>query len=294
MATTPKPIWSKLLEIQKEIKTFDVTDESEKIDKKGRPAYRYTPGWEIIEKIRTEMDSRSLMLLQNIKESHSTPIEYPVYRLINGQPMSFAKKEIYVDLLVEFTWMDVETGDTAGPFVMSAAGANGTDKSMASALSLAERYFLLKFFRITTREKADEPDAHDSDTLPGIPAEVQQPLQQPVQSYGQPVQAAPLPGGYQPFQPAPQNDYSAPPRYQKTPGPGMPMDNGFNPSNPDIVNAVNRLVNFEAGTYTHSQVLNECLGNLAARGLNCTNEKFVDNLVEMAQAQREGRRPNLK
>ena len=296
-----KGIWEKLFQIQKQFKTFSASEDSEKVDTKGKPAYRYTPGWEIVEKLREKMDELGLMLIQNVTSSNSQPIDYPVYKLINGQPMTFTKKEIYVELTNEFTWKDTQTGEEAGPFFITSSGANGTDKSMASALALAERYFLLKFFRITTREKNDEPDAHDCDTVPGIPKEQQQMPAGPFQ----PVAATQEQGGTgQPrhmkgtFQatvnPTAGPEYSAPPAYQPQPATAMPGAPVFDLRNPEILAAVDRLVYFDKGTPTHQQTLNAVMAQLSSRGFNCFVPNFIENLTEAAQAKRENRHPNLK
>lgn len=280
-------LWQKLLSIQKSVKTFDVGEDSEKSEPNGKSSYKYTPGWMIVETIREKMDELSLMLIQNVRNRNSQLIEYPVYKLVDGKPAAFQKKEIYIELDVDFTWVDASTGETFGPLTMSSAGANGTDKSISSALALAERYFLLKFFRITTREKNDEPDAHDCDYVPGIPKERQAPMQQnasyPAQQPAQPMM---------PYGPSPAPDYAsmAPPSYGQTQVQGY----GFSAKDPNITNAVLRLVNFNIGTPSHSQMLNEVVGQLAAQGYNCAEPHFLENLTESAQAMRENRRPVLK
>lgn len=299
----PKNIWSKLMEIQKEFKTFAVSEDSDKTDTKGKPAYKYTPGWEIVERLRVKMDTLSLMLVQNVTRSASQMIEYPVYKLISGQPMTFFKREMYVELTVEFTWIDTATGEQAGPFTTTASGANGTDKSMASALALAERYFLLKFFRITTHEKGDEPDAHDCDSVPGIPKEVQQgssPYRPVAPSAPQPQEQTPTAayrqgpsvGAAAPAQGVPDYANMAPPTYgQRT---ASQPATAFDVNNPQVAAAVTRLVFYDKGTPTHQQILNETLASLSAQGINIFTPNFIDNIVETAQARRENRAPILK
>lgn len=310
-AQTPKNIWTKLHEIQKKHRTFAPSEDSEKKDSNGKSSYRYTPGWQITESIRQEMDTLGLMLLPDYTFKKIEPIEYPVYKMIGGTPMTFLKKELHVAIDASYTWLDTTTGETAGPFHITASGANGTDKSTASAMALAERYFLLKFFHITTHEPDDEPDAHDSDTIPGIPDSFKgapAPFQsQPYQGYQQaPVQsyspgAAPTPavqGGYasQPQRTLPPqggtqqvNVYTAPPQYLQG-GPSI-QSQPFTESNPYIREAVEHLSHFDRGTMTHRQELNRCIGNLSANGIVCTDKNFADNLAEAAQARRENRAP---
>ena len=292
-------LWQKLFDIQKSFKTFAISEDSDKQTSKGKPAYRYTPGWEIVENIRDKMDEHGLMLIQNVVESHSQVIEYPVYKLVNGVPTSFTKKEVYVEIQVDYTWQDVNTGESLGPIRTISAGANGTDKSIASALSLAERYFLLKFFRISTREKNDEPDAHDSDTVPGIPNKDMQPVNDPVVSFQAPAPASraypqqpqysvPSQGGYPP---RPDYGQMPPPTYHPNPVPNNPAI--FNLKDPAVAQAAQKLSYFDKGTPTHQLALNEAIGFLNSQGI-CTNGTFIDNLVEAGQAYRENRQPNLK
>lgn len=72
-----------------------------------------------------------------------------------------------------------------------------------------------------------------------------------------------------------------------------PMMQGFDPNNPAIAEAINRLMNFDKGTPTHQQVLNEAIGNLSQAGINCFQGNFIENITEAAQARREGRAPNF-
>ncbi len=306
-----KGIWEKLFQIQKSKKSFVNSEESDKRDSRDRSVYLYTPGYEISEAVRAEMDKMGLMLIPNISEFKSEPIEYPVYKMINGEPRSFTKKEIFFTVKATFTWIDTETGEQAGPYNMVAAGANGTDKSCASALALAERYFLLKFFHFSTRDADLEPDAHDSSNLPGLSRDQQPSNASPKQACAAPNQAPQRQGGYapapapaapmtaapyppqQPYapqpSPAPQvNIYQGMPQYQRPSAPAQAAQ--FDPNVPVIKEAVEQLIFFEKGTSQHQQKLNECMGRIAATGIS-TDLKFINNLIEAAQARRENRAP---
>lgn len=282
MDNEKKNIWQKLLEIQKEFKTFAVTEDSAKVNSKGKSEYKYTPGWQIVEKIREKMDSLGLMLLPQITAQDIRMIEHPVYKILSGSITSFIKKEMFITVNVNYTWKDAETGEETGPFSIVASGANGTDKSCATALSYAEKYFLLKFFHITTRETDDEPDAHDSGDIPGIPAE-QQPLPgQPYQPYaaapaGCPLGTAPAAG------PA-----SAPAQQAVAPQPQ------FNPADQNIIEAADKLSHFVFGTPGYQSAMNDVITLLSSKGYSCFAPGFIENLSEMARAKREGRVPAFK
>ncbi len=248
----------KLFEIQKSMRTFAVSEGSEK-KTKGKPSYQYTPGWEIVEKLRSEMDRLGVMLESSVVSKEHRMIEYPVYKEYGGEIRAFEKKEMYVTVDVAYTWVDAETGETAGPFVMPGDGANGTDKSMASALSLSERYFLLKYFKLTTREKDDDIDAHDSSAIPG----------------GLTLPDARDRGRGPAYAPAPQYaPVTAPPAAA---APGV------------WEQAVDSLACFDAGTQTHNDMLAKWLSALNRCGYDTSVPGFAGRLSETAQARREGR-----
>ena len=170
----PANLWAKLFDIQKSVKGFvNNTDSDKQKPGEKKSAYQYTPGAEIITRLREKMDEHGIMLIPNMIDESHHDIEYNVYKFINSEPRSFLKKEVLCTVTYEYTWIDTTTGEQCGPFKAAGMGANGTDKSLASAIALAERYFILKFFHIPTWDPADEPDAHDSSNLPGIPANAQ-------------------------------------------------------------------------------------------------------------------------
>lgn len=83
----PKGIWGKLFQIQKEVRTFDLTADSDKEDPKTKKsAYRYTPGWKITETVRDIMDRLGLMLVPDFSMERSETIEYPVYKMLGENP----------------------------------------------------------------------------------------------------------------------------------------------------------------------------------------------------------------
>lgn len=64
--------------------------------------------------------------------------------------------ETLYDLDMRYTWVDVETGET-DVNLFFASGMNGDEKGVGSALTFAERYFMLKAFNIPT--DSDDPDS---------------------------------------------------------------------------------------------------------------------------------------
>lgn len=116
----------KLFEIRKSISTFAQSEPSEKKDNSGKSAYKYTPGWQIVETIKKKMDDLGVMLEPSLQSESHEMISYPVYKEIGGKIIPFEKKEMYVNIVMAYTFVDVDSSQTAGPFLQPAAGANGT------------------------------------------------------------------------------------------------------------------------------------------------------------------------
>lgn len=70
---------------------------------------------------------------------------------------------------MQFTWIDCETGET-DVNLFGANGQNDWEKGLGSALTYAERYFLLKYFHIAT----DEDDIDNDQRKTSAPIEVKQ------------------------------------------------------------------------------------------------------------------------
>ena len=300
----PKNIWQKLMDIQKAVVTFAADTDADKQDSRGKAEYKYTPGWVIVEKIREFMDNKGIMLMSNCISKESELIEYPVYKNFNGKPTCFTKKEMYVEVTMEYTWLDTETGEKAGPFKAFGFGANGTDKSGATAMSMAKRQFLMNYFNFTTREAADEQDAHDSAYIPGLPRNEQPMNLSPSDSARatpfaqEAMSGSPMPAS-QPVQTVPYGGMPAPgstiPQAPAAPKQGGPWTKrGFDPNDPAIKAIASQLANYDKGTNTHKRILNESIGRLTTSGYDSTNPLFVLNLVEAGQAMREGRQPQFQ
>lgn len=133
-------IYKKLLQLQKSVKALGK-------DAKGQ-SYEYVSGSKLLFYVRPKMDELGLLLKQEIisVENHRED-----YQTRNG-----AKSEMFCSVDMRFTWVDVETGET-DVNLFHANGMNGWDKGLGSALTYAERYFILKYFHIATDE--DDVDA---------------------------------------------------------------------------------------------------------------------------------------
>lgn len=257
-------IWTKLQEIQKAIPTFL---NSEKADKKKAGSkdseYLFTPGWQIVQAIRAEMDNRDIMMpVSVISETHEM-VEYPVYKYVDGRVVSFIKKENLSTITVEYTWIDTVTGETAGPYRMIASGANGTDKSTASALSTAERYIFLKFFHIPCKDAGIELDAHDASNIPGF-------REQPAGATEAQIAKSKV---SEPIRQIPPAEIPATPMTRPTYG-------------KEYEDAINTIAMFAVGTQSHTEAVNRVLGALALAGYPAADKMFVETLIQIADERR--------
>lgn len=143
-----KQLLKKLLIIQKAI---DGIAKSEKGFN-----YSYAGQEQVLNTIRPLMNENGLLLMQEVLEVENTRIDY---KLSNGKE----KSEILTSAKQLFTWMDCDSGETL-ECRFHANGMNDWEKGLGSALTYAERYFLLKFFHIPT--PADDPDARQTPPAP--------------------------------------------------------------------------------------------------------------------------------
>ena len=133
-------LYQKLVEIQKTVRGLGKDANAS--------AYQYVSGSKVLEYIRPKMDELGVLLVQEIDEIDNQRIDYNV--------KSGVKSELLSKVTMTFTWIDAESGEKL-PVKFGANGMNNWDKGLGSALTYAERYFLLKFFHIATDE--DDVDA---------------------------------------------------------------------------------------------------------------------------------------
>lgn len=144
-------IYKKLHQIQTKIKGLGKDSKSFQ--------YGYVSGAKVLEFVRPLMDEYGLILKQEILSINNTRQDYSTvgkkWEEINGQNKQVEydkpKSEILSKVMMRFTWVDVETGEK-DENLFGANGQNDWEKGLGSALTYAERYFLLKFFHIPTDE----------------------------------------------------------------------------------------------------------------------------------------------
>ena len=128
-------IYQKLLEIQKVVKGLSKD--------KSTFNYKYVTGDKILDEVKPLMNRFGLLLKQEVLSIDNERMDYLTK---NGQ-----KSEILSKVMMRFTWIDCETGEQ-DVNLFGANGQNDWEKGLGSALTYAERYFLLKFFHIATDE----------------------------------------------------------------------------------------------------------------------------------------------
>lgn len=131
----------KLLEIQKSVDGFVADAQGDR--------YKYISGSQVLKHIRPLMNKYGVLLKQEVTEINNSEVSY---KTRYGD-----KTEILSMVMQKFTWIDVETGERE-ECLFGANGKNDYDKGLGSALTYAERYFLLKFFHVPTDEDdVDKP-----------------------------------------------------------------------------------------------------------------------------------------
>lgn len=153
----PKTLYQKLLEIQKGVNGLAK-------DKKSNN-YSYVTGDKLLGFVKPLMNELGLLLKQEILSIEN---ERQDYKTGIGTQYEKPKSEILSKVMMRFTWIDAETGEK-DENLFGANGQNEWEKGLGSALTYAERYFLLKFFHISTDE--DDIDNDKRKPAPKEPTE---------------------------------------------------------------------------------------------------------------------------
>ena len=128
-------IYQKLLHIQTKINGLGKD--------KTTYQYKYVTGDKVLGEIKPLMNQLGLILKQEVISIENSRQDYSTAK--------GSKSEILSKVMMQFTWIDCETGEKD----VNSFGANGQndwEKGLGSALTYAERYFLLKYFHIATDE----------------------------------------------------------------------------------------------------------------------------------------------
>ena len=148
MSTEKLNLYQKLALIQSEVKGLGK-------DKAGNN-YKYVTGSKVLEAIKPIMIKHGILLKQEVTSIENVRQDYA---LKSGS----AKSEILSKVMMRFTWIDVDSGEK-DENIFGANGQNDWEKGLGSALTYAERYFLLKYFHINTDEDdIDNPERKEEE-----------------------------------------------------------------------------------------------------------------------------------
>lgn len=146
-----KNLYQKLLTIQQKVNGLEK-------DKKSNN-YSYVTGDKLLGFVKPMMNELGLILKQEVLSIENTRQDY---KTGIGTQYEKAKSEILSKVMMRFTWIDCETGEKdVNEF--GANGQNDWEKGLGSALTYAERYFLLKYFHIATDEDDIDNDGRKKD-----------------------------------------------------------------------------------------------------------------------------------
>ncbi len=110
-------------------------------------SYNYVDSNKCLASIRPLMVEYGLLLMPEVREISTKEVTYKVW---NDRAKSLVEKtEVLVTIKMQMTWVDSEDGEMLRQ-EWAGTGMNDFDKGFGSALTYAERYYLLKFFHIPT------------------------------------------------------------------------------------------------------------------------------------------------
>jgi len=158
-----KNIYQKLHYIQEKINGLGK-------DKKSNN-YSYVTGDKLLGFIKPLMNEMGLILKQEVLSIDNTRMDY---KTGIGTQYEKPKSEILSKVMMRFTWIDCATGEK-DENSFGANGQNDWEKGLGSALTYAERYFLLKYFHIATDEDDIDNDLRKgNDNKPNLEMQVEE------------------------------------------------------------------------------------------------------------------------
>jgi len=145
-------IYEKILEVRKSVPYL-------KKETKGYN-YKYVKGSQVLGALREKLDELGLLLKPEIIEATYQETKTP----------KAEKPENLVKIGMLFTWYNVHKPEEKIECRWVSMGQNEREKGIGSAITYAERYFLLKFFMIATDEL--DPDAYKEKYTQGEESEM--------------------------------------------------------------------------------------------------------------------------
>lgn len=136
--------------------------------------YSYVSGSQVLHRIRSKMIEHNLLLVPSTSEENYKQIE--VTRFNKKANREITVTEFVVEMKLKYTWINADKPEEKMEVPFYSVGQqDDVSKAHGTALTYAERYFLMKFFNIPTdeddadakqkREQYTKPDAKAIGTL---------------------------------------------------------------------------------------------------------------------------------
>ena len=140
-------LWQKLVEIRKQVAY---------IKKEARGFnYNYADGEAVLSRIVPLMNDLNVLL-----KSEVVQVQPQVWH--GKDKYGKDKDEMLYVVPMTMTWINADNPEEREECQWAGTGCNGEEKGYGSALTYAERYFMLKFFNIATGK--DDPDNYENTT----------------------------------------------------------------------------------------------------------------------------------
>lgn len=149
----------KLLEVKKRVPYLQKDEKSFQ--------YSYASPTQVLGTINPLLNEMGVILISEVVSVTTERIKVkPKYHeVFKGKEKDFILADVYetmFNLTMKMTWMDTDTGEKIS-VDWFASGVNGDEKGFGSALTYAERYFILKQFNIPT--DSDDPDSFQTKNM---------------------------------------------------------------------------------------------------------------------------------
>ncbi|WP_049431389.1 ERF family protein [Staphylococcus hominis] len=152
-----------MTENQQELNLFQkIADVKANIDGFTKDAksynYSYVSGSQVLHRIRNKMIENNLLLVPKTSEENYKQIDVTRFNKKAGREITTS--EFIVEMNLTYVWINADKPEEQFEVTFYAVGQqDDVSKAHGTALTYAERYFLMKFFNIPTDE--DDADAKE-------------------------------------------------------------------------------------------------------------------------------------
>lgn len=120
--------------------------------------YSYVSGSQVLHRIRNKMIENNLLLVPKTSEENYKQIDVTRFNKKAGREITTS--EFIVEIKLTYVWINADKPEEQFEVTFYAVGQqDDVSKAHGTALTYAERYFLMKFFNIPTDE--DDADAKE-------------------------------------------------------------------------------------------------------------------------------------